>query len=122
MKSLLRRLSLLFSAGALGGLVNSIVVGEYNQNLALPMVYSRVVWGGLWGFIFLIPLKIKNIYVRGLYLSFAPTLSTWLIVLPSKGKGLFGYKQGPWIFLTVIVFNAIWALVTAFWLKSVREE
>ena len=59
---------LAFSAGALGGLANSLAVwlfGALGITLALGVgiapgltpawLYPRIVWGGLWGFLFLLP-------------------------------------------------------------------
>ena len=64
-----RSLSLFFAAGALGGLANSLVAwgfGELGISRALGVsiapgltaawLYPRIVWGGLWGFAFLLPI------------------------------------------------------------------
>ncbi len=102
--------------------MNALVVGWYTQAMAPPMVYQRMVWGGLWGMMFLLPLKRMNIYLRGLLFSLAPTVVQWLIVFPARHQGAFGMELGSWTFLKVIIFNAVWGLAAAFWLKRMKQD
>ncbi len=95
MKLSFRNLSLTFAAGGLGGLINSILVwlfgaigvtGALGVHLAPPFtkpwLYQRLVWGGIWGWLFLLPLQGLSLPLRGLLFSLGPSLVTWFLVLP----------------------------------------
>lgn len=122
MAKAIKKISLLFSAGVVGGVMNALAVGWYSQTLAPPMLYQRMVWGGLWGILFLLPFRRLGIYWRGLLFSLAPTLVQWLIVFPARHQELFGTQLGSWTFLKVIIFNSVWGLAAAFWLKLINKE
>jgi hypothetical protein len=126
-------LSLLFAAGALGGLVNSLVVwlcGEAGIPRALGVaiapeltpawLYPRIVWGGLWGFLFALPLGIRSWLQRGLLLSLAPTLFQLFVVFPRAGRGSLGLELGALTPLLVVLYNAVWGAAAAWWLRGTR--
>ncbi len=134
MANFLRRLTVFFAAGALGGLANAVAVGLYKslgaasahgfhlaQGLNRPMLYQRVVWGGIWGLVFLLPLKAGPL-AKGLWLSLAPSLVQLLVVFPARGQGMFGAQLGTFTFVQVLLFNAVWGLTAALWLTIVREN
>ena len=75
-------LSLVFAAGCLGGLLNSLAVWIFGEigissavgvkiapQLTASWLYPRVVWGGIWGTLFLLPLMQKSLLYRGLVFS-----------------------------------------------------
>jgi hypothetical protein len=135
MSSLARKTSLVFAAGCLGGLINSLAVwifGELGISSALGVniapklspawLYPRLVWGGIWGLLFLLPLMQTRIFARGLIYSIGPTLVQLFVVFPMKAnKGMLGVDLGLLTPLLVVVFNAIWGWTTAIWLKSVGK-
>ncbi len=126
------RLGNAFAAGSLGGLVNGLVVWIFGAwglttalgvaiapTLAPAMLYQRMVWGGIWGFIFLVPLFKRSIFWRGLIWSLGPTLVQLWVVFPMKaGKGQMGLELGLLTPLFVVFFNAVWGWVAALWLKA----
>jgi hypothetical protein len=126
------RLGNAFAAGSLGGLANALVVwlaGNLGITAALgvaiapalttAMVYQRMVWGGIWGFIFLLPFFKSSIFWRGLIWSLGPTLVQLWVVFPMKaGKGQMGLELGLLTPLFVVIFNAVWGWVAALWLKA----
>lgn len=132
---MLRRLSLVFSAGAVGGLCNSLVAwaaGAAGATTALgvgitpalsaPWLYPRIVWGGLWGALFLIPTLRRSPVGRGLLMSLGPTLIQLLVVFPLKAKqGMFGLELGLLTPAFVLVFNAAWGVSAALWLSLTGE-
>lgn len=136
MQKLGKKLSLAFAAGALGGLINSVAVWLFGvlgitaalgvkiaPNFTPDWLYPRIVWGGLWGFLFLIPFLRHGYLWRGLLYSLAPTLAQLLIVFPVKAnQGLMGLKLGVLTPLLVLFFNAIWGITTSFWLKFIEEK
>jgi len=129
-----RSLSLFFSAGALGGLANGLVVwalGRFGITHALGIalapvltpgwLYPRIVWGGLWGALFILPLTRWGWVRRGLVLSLGPSLVQLFLVFPLKTKGgVLGLALGALTPLAVLCFNAVWGLVASFWLTVVR--
>ena len=138
-KSLLREAALTFSAGSFGSLINSLTVwlfGLIGITLLLGVkiapaltpawLYPRLVWGGLWGFLFLLPiyaLSRQPFWVRGLWLSLIPTAVQLLLVFPIKdGKGLLGLSLGILTPLFVLLFNAVWGVSTAFLLQHLRAK
>ena len=131
-----KSIALCFSAGCMGGLANSVVVwlaGAIGITAALGVsiapaltpgwLYPRLVWGGLWGFLFILPLLKTSPYVRGLVLSIGPTAVQLLIVFPLvANKGVFGVELGTLTPLFVVIFNAVWGLAAAAMLKRFDRE
>ena len=125
------KISMVFGAGCLGGLVNSLAVwifGFYGITAAIgvkiapqlspPWLYPRIVWGGIWGLLFLLPLMKKSILIRSLIFSLGPTLVQLFIVFPMQAnKGVMGLDLGALTPLAVVVFNAVWGVTAAIWLR-----
>ncbi|MBV6622542.1 MAG: hypothetical protein KI793_06260 [Rivularia sp. (in: Bacteria)] len=131
-----KKLTLVFAAGCLGGLSNSLVVWLFGTigvtalfgvkiapSLTPAWLYPRIVWGGLWGLLFLLPLWKRKYLVRGLFYSLFPTIVQLFIVFPIKAdKGTMGLELGTLTPIFVIFFNAVWGIVTAFWLDFVNDK
>jgi len=129
------RLALLFAAGCLGGLLNSLAVWGSAQaginsalgvaiapHLSPAWLYPRIVWGGLWGLLFLLPWRRHSWLLRGLVFSLGPTLVQLFFVFPyQSGKGLGGLDLGMLTPLLVLVFNAVLGVTTAIWLRLSRR-
>ena len=121
-----------FAAGSLGGLANALAVwlaGAAGLTLALgvklapalnpAMIYQRMIWGGIWGILLVLPVLRGSIFWRGLLFSLGPTAVQLLVVFPQvANKGLYGLELGTLTPAFVVVFNAIWGWVAAAWLKS----
>jgi hypothetical protein len=131
MRNLSKNISMVFAAGCLGGLVNSFAVwafGDLGINAALGVriapaltpqwLYPRIIWGGIWGLLFLLPLMRSRILSRGIIFSLGPTLVQLFVVFPLKaGRGYMGLDLGTLTPLLVFIFNAIWGIATAIWLR-----
>ena len=127
----LRKISLFFAAGSLGGLVNSLAAwmfGAYGINSALQVaihprltaawLYPRIVWGGIWGLLFLLPLVKSRFVLRGLIMSLGPTLVQLFFIFPNvQHKGLLGLKLGALTPVVVVLLNAGWGVTAALWLR-----
>ncbi|MBF2028518.1 MAG: hypothetical protein IGS48_17435 [Oscillatoriales cyanobacterium C42_A2020_001] len=89
-------------------------------------LYPRIVWGGLWGFLFLLSLPFlarKSAWIQGLVLSLVPSLVQLLLVFPVKdGKGFLGLGLGLLTPLFVLLFNAVWGVGTAFLLHWINRN
>jgi hypothetical protein len=133
MNIFIRNLSVIFAAGAFGGLVKAMVAwsfGAAGLNAALgfkmapaltPMwIYQHLVWGGLWALLFLLPLA-GSYYLRGALYSLGQTLIQLAIIFPNMGKGMLGLELGYMAPVLVTCFGVIWGLAAAFWLKFSRE-
>ena len=126
-----KNFSLVFAAGCFGGLLNSLAVwlfGELGITTALGVsiapkmsaawLYPRIVWGGIWGALFLLPLWQRKVLIKGLIYSLGPTLVQLFIVFPLKAnKGALGLDLGTLTPVFVIIFNAIWGVAAAIWLR-----
>jgi hypothetical protein len=135
MNNLAKKLSLVFAAGSLGGLFNSLAVWIFGvigitsalgvkiaPSLSASWLYPRLVWGGIWGLLFLFPLMQERYLYRGLIFSLGPTVVQLFIVFPIKAsKGIMGLDLGLLTPLLVFVFNAIWGLAAAIWLRWVNK-
>ena len=93
-----------------------------NQQIAPALtpgwLYPRVVWGGLLGLLFLLPLWKNKPILQGLIYSLGPTLVQLLIVFPIKaGKGFLGLELGALTPAFVILYNAVWGVVAALWIS-----
>lgn len=131
-----KEVSLTFAAGVLGGLANSLTVwgfGAVGLNqllgvalapaLTLAWLYPRLVWGGLWGWLFLLRFPRLTYPSRGFIFSLGPSLVQIFIIFPLKAqKGVGGIELGYLTPLLVLFFNAVWGLVTALWLKWSRSS
>lgn len=126
-----RNALLYFGAGTFGALISSLVVWQFGQqgiNQALDVaiapslttywLYPRLVWGGLWGLLFLLPLAKGSIYARGLVLSLIPTLIQLFFIFPyHEHYGVAGLELGVLTPLLVLFFNMVWGLATAIAVK-----
>jgi hypothetical protein len=131
MRNFLDRAAVSFAAGAFGALVNSVAVwaaGQYGLTarigvaiapaLTAGWLYPRLVWGGLWGFLFLLPLR-GSWWLRGLIVSLAPSAFQLLWVFPHEtAHGLFGLRLGAPTPLFVLAANAVWGLAAAGLLRA----
>jgi len=131
-----KEVSLTFAAGVLGGLANSLTVWLFgalglSQLLCVSLapaltpvwLYPRLVWGGFWGWLFLLRFPRLTYPSRGLIFSLGPSLVQIFVVFPLKAqKGVGGIELGYLTPLLVLFFNAVWGLVAAEWLKWSRSS
>ncbi|MCU0599361.1 MAG: hypothetical protein MUE70_08920 [Desulfobacterales bacterium] len=128
----MKKLLICFAAGCLGALVNSVAVwagGEYGIarqfNVAISpaltpaWLYPRIVWGGIWGLLFVVPWLNSKPITKGAILSLFPTLVQLLVVFPIQAKkGYFGLMLGAYTPIFVVVYNLIWGLATSLAIES----
>ena len=132
MKNLSRRATTAFACGALGGLANSLAVWIFGaagitamlsvaiaHTLTPGWLYPRIVWGGLWGILLLLPLARLSVFVQGALLSLGPTLVQLFVVFPFKaGKGAMGLELGTLTPLFVVAFNLVWGIAAVWWYRA----
>ncbi len=138
MQWLMRKLSLMFAAGAFGVVANSLVAwGCDVSGLAslgglgiAPTItpaglYPRIVWGGIWGLAFFLPLPFPKSkwLIRGALLSLAPTAAQLVGILPANTQpGALGLDAGRLTPLLVAAFNVVWGMAAAGWLRSKHRD
>ena len=136
MKFSFKNISLTFTAGCMGGLANLLVVWLFGvwgltqalgvqiaPQLSAPWLYNRLVWGGLWGFLFFLPRRNLSFPARGLLYSLGPSLAQLLVLFPFQvHKGVLGLQLGHLTPAFVIFFNAVWGLAAALWLQLTTEK
>ena len=122
---------LVFAAGALGALVSALAMwlaGRYGITQAMGVrwapalsahwLYPRIVWGGLWGFLFLLPLLASRGLMRAAVLALGPALVQLFVVYPYiQGAGVGGLSLGLLTPVVIYLLCLVWALITALVLK-----
>lgn len=130
----MKKLLICFAAGCLGALTNSLAVwafGEYGITkqfgvaiapaLKLAWLYPRIVWGGIWGLLFVLPFLNSRLITKGAIISLFPTLVQLLVIFPIQAnKGYFGLELGMYTPAVVVFFNLIWGIVAALAIKLAK--
>ena len=127
----IRKISAAFTGGAIGGFVDSFNIWAMGKSgisdmigLAMkpefnaPWLYQRMVWGGIWMLLLLLPLMGNRAVLRGMLFSLLPSAMMLFIVLPSMGKGMLGLGFGMITPLVVIGLNLVYGIVAASWYRS----
>jgi len=123
-----------FAAGCLGALIQVLVMWLFtrygithslNVNLPGSMVpnwlYPRIVWGGLWGFLFLLPILTSSLLARSFVVALIPAGVQLFIIYPIyEGKGIAGLSLGLLTPFLVLFFYWVWSLATVVTLKLAR--
>lgn len=123
-------LAVCFLAGLLGALVSSLFAWLLStwhvpELLGIQMVlqlkpawlYSRLVWGGIWGLVYFLtvgPANARRHWVRkGLWISLLPTAYHLFVVFPYLAdQGWFGIRLGQATPLLVFGANLVWGFAT----------
>jgi hypothetical protein len=127
----MKKLLIYFAAGCLGALMNSLAVWLFGDigitkhfsvsiapSLSAAWLYPRIVWGGIWGLLFFLPMLNSKLIRKGSLLSLFPTAVQLFIIFPFKAnKGIAGLELGQLTPAFVIFFNWIWGVVTALTVK-----
>ena len=130
----MKNLLICFSAGCLGALVNSLVAWQFGQqgiaqwlgvsivpDLTPAWLYPRIVWGGIWGLMFILPLFNARFLFKGSLLSLVPTAVQLFYLFPHVAdKGMAGMDLGMWTPLLVLFYNWIWGITTAVTIRFSR--
>lgn len=130
----MREFSAAFAGGCLGGLINRLLIWFFgvqgiNARLGVAMrpaltahwLYPAVVWGGLWGLLFLLPFLRGRTLTRGLLFSLAPSVVALFFILPIETHaGALGLRLGLLTPILVLFFNVVWGVVASYWYRGAR--
>jgi hypothetical protein len=123
-----RNSSLAFTGGSIGAFIDSFniwLLGKIGisdligitmkPEFTAPWIYRRMIWGGIWMLLLLIPILKDRICLRGMLFSLAPSAMMLFFVLPSMGKGVWGLGFGYMMPVVVIGLNFIYGIVASYW-------
>ncbi len=127
----MKKLLIFFAAGCLGALANSLIVWLFGDlgisrsfsvsiapSLSPGWLYPRIVWGGIWGLLFALPILNSKLIKKGTVLSLFPTAVQLFVIFPYKAnKGIAGIELGTLTPVFVIFFNWVWGIVTGLAIK-----
>lgn len=132
---MIRKLSGAFTGGAIGGLVDSIniwvlanlgitkLIGvTMKPEFTSPWLYQRMIWGGIWMLLLILPLWDKRPALRGSIFSLLPSAMMLFMVFPNMGKGMLGLGFGILTPVVVIGLNFIYGIVAAYWYKATTSH
>ncbi len=131
---LIRNISGAFAGGALGALLDSIniwAMGKYGisdfigitmkPEFTAPWAYQRMIWGGIWMLLLILPILKGRVVLRGMFFSLAPSAMMLFMVFPSMGKGLLGVGFGNVMPAVVIGLNFIYGIFASFWYSQTAK-
>lgn len=130
----MKNLPLYFVAGCFGALINTLAIWlcdnfgiieavqvDMQPSYTEAWFYRRIVWGGICGLLFLLPIGKSNLFLKGTLLSLVPSLFQLLYVHPYiNGTGFGGLALGTMTPALVLFFNWVWGIATATGIKSFR--
>ena len=131
---LIRHVSGAFAGGALGGLLDSFniwamgkvgisdIIGiTMKPEFTAPWAYERMVWGGIWMLLLLLPVMKNRLVARGMVASLAPSAMMLFMVLPSMGKGMLGLGFGNLMPFVVVGLNFIYGIFASYWYSQTTK-
>lgn len=129
-----KKINFVLAAGAFGGLVKALAAAAFTHaglNAALgsalqrpltpAFLYDHVVWGGLWGLLFLLPRRRLSFAWRGALFSLGQTGLQLFFLFPKMGKGLLGLELGYATPFLIAFFGVLWGLAAGLWLQLLQE-
>jgi len=130
----MKKLYIYFSAGCLGALANSVAVWLFGYlgitssvgvsiapSISPNWLYPRIVWGGIWGMLFILPMLNSKLLLKGAILSLFPTAVQLFVVFPFKAhKGFAGIELGLLTPLFVSFYDWVWGFVTALTIRLTK--
>ncbi|MGW8182043.1 MAG: hypothetical protein ACWGQW_25215 [bacterium] len=124
----IRNISLAFTGGAIGAFIDSFNIWSMGKvgisdligitmkpEFTAPWIYRRMIWGGIWMLLLLLPILKDRICLRGMLFSLAPSAMMLFLVLPSMGRGVWGFGFGSLMPVVVIGLNFIYGIVASYW-------
>lgn len=136
LNSFAKKITLAFASGCVGGLLNSLSVWLFGTIgittlfgvkiapvFTLSWLYPRIIWGGIWGLLFILPFHKRKIILCSFLYSLFPSLVQMFIVFPLKAnKGIMGVDLGSLTPVFVIFFNFVWGISAALWLNFISAK
>lgn len=128
---MIRKISGAFTGGALGAFLGCVFIWllgragitawlgvSLRPQFTALWLYPRLVWGGLWALLLILPFLRQKTALRGMAMSLAPTTMMFILVFPEMGLGIMGLRAGLLTPLLVLLLNFGYGLMASFWHKS----
>lgn len=128
---MIRKISAAFVGGAIGSFIDSFniwfmgktgisdLIGlSMKPEFSAPWLYPRMIWGGIWMLLLLLPFQKDKVLLRGCIFSLLPSSLMLFQILPGMGKGMFGLGFGAVTPLVVIGLNCIYGMVASLWYRE----
>ncbi|RYZ97275.1 MAG: hypothetical protein EOO68_15490 [Moraxellaceae bacterium] len=123
-----------FAAGCLGALVQCVVMWLFTRygithslgvslsgSIVPAWMYPHIVWGGLWGFLFLLPIFSASLLTRSIVIALLIAGVQLFVIYPFyQGKGIAGLSLGALTPFLVLFFWWVWSLATSLTLKLAK--
>jgi len=130
----MKNLLVVFAAGCIGALIQCIVMWLFSHyginhrlgvslsgSIAPVWLYPRLIWGGLWGILFLFPVLNGGSLARSFVVALIPSAVQLFVIYPFyEGKGVAGLSLGILTPFLVLFFYWVWALATTLTLKLAK--
>ena len=130
----MKRLLFYFGAGCLGALVSCVaawLAGHFgitrSFGVSIPTafyagrLYPLIVWGGIWGWLFLFPVFNSRPFTKGTLLSLVPTAVQLFIIYPyHTHKGMAGIHLGALTPIFVFALNWVWGAAASLAIRYSR--
>ena len=124
----MNKILLAFGAGSFAALIQLLTMWAFTHygvsqsigvhwasGISPGYIYPRIVWGGLWGFLFLLPIMSSHTFLRSFVIALIPTAVQLFYVFPYiEGKGFAGLTLGVLTPALVYFFWWLWAMVVSF--------
>ena len=133
--TLLRHVSGAFTGGAIGGFVDSFNIWAMGRagisdllgvgmkpDFTAPWLYQRMIWGGIWMLLLLLPVLKERTVARGMLFSLLPSAMMLFMVLPTMGKGVLGLGFGSMTPVVVVGLNFVYGIVASFWYQFASDR
>jgi len=130
----IRNISAAFTGGAIGAFIDSFniwfmgkvgisdLIGiSMKPEFTTPWLYMRMIWGGIWMMLLLLPIMNNRVAIRGMLVSLVPSAMMLFIVLPSMGKGTLGLGFGSLMPIVVVGLNFIYGIVASYWYREATK-
>lgn len=121
---LARRLTLAFSCGAFGVLFLAaalLIISKSGLGPSIGMpatppkmpefLYGRMVWGGIWGFLLVLPFLTPRWVIRGIIFGLLASAASIFYFNPGFQKAQVGF------IILILVVNMIWGVAAAGWYR-----
>jgi hypothetical protein len=105
---MLRKISCAYTGGALGALVDSVNIWFLGKigltsllgiglqpGFTMSWLYPRLVWGGIWALLLLLPFLQTRLFLRGMLFSLLPSAMMLFMVSPLWARGSWGWDSEP---------------------------
>lgn len=127
------QLSMAFASGVVGAgvlVVVALLMGRFgifadlgchlHPSANREYLYSRLVWGGIFGLLFCLPIMSGSVWKRGFVFGLIPAAVQLLVIFPLLNHvQVLGLNYGYTTPIFVVFLNAVWGLTSAGWLKMI---